>query len=273
MFRLLAPQSSALQLFDRGLSVDLGPVTSVTMPTTAALPTVAFIGEGAPIPATNLNFSSVVIGPVKKLAIISGVSEELESAGPEAASAVVGRILAAAVTKALDACALGSGAGDAVTPSGLLHSVSPIAASAAGASAMADDLGNLAAAIAAAGIDTSDLVYVCSPREATIIRVEASPKFDNLVLSSPAMTAKSVAAFAPAAVISGFGDAPQIETSKQATVNFETSPQPIGSGSPGVIASPTHGVFQQALIAIKVRAYAAWTVEPGGVALINNVNW
>jgi hypothetical protein len=273
LFRLLAPQSSALQLFDRGLSVDLARITSVIMPTIATLPAVVFVGEGQPIPATNLAFGTVTVGPVKKLAIISAVSEEIESAGPEAASAVVGRILSAAVTKGLDACALGAGAGDAITPSGLLHSVTPITASAAGVSAMADDLGNLAGAIAAAGIDTSDLVYVASPHEATIIRVEASPKFDNLVLASPAMTPKSVAAFAPLAVISGFGDAPQIETSKQATVNFETNPQPIGSGSPGVVASPTYGVFQQQLIAIRCRAFVAWAIESGGASLVTSVNW
>ena len=28
-----------------------------------------------------------------------------------------------------------------------------------------------------------------------------------------------------------------------------------------------------ALIAIKVDAYAAWTCEPGGAAVVNTVNW
>jgi hypothetical protein len=273
LFRSLAPASAALQLFERGMSVDLTGISAVTMPTLAALPAGAvFVAEGTPAPAIDLSFASISVGPTKKIVVLSAVSEELERSGPEAASAIIGRVLSAAVSKGLDAVAFGAAAGDAITPPGLLHGVTPIAASSAGASAMADDLGALGAAIAAAGIDASDVVYVAGAREATIIRVEASPKFDNLVLSSAAMTPKTVAAFAPAAVVSGFGDAPTIETSKQATVNFETNPLPIVDGA-GVVASPTYGVFQQQLIAIKVRSYAAWTCEPGGAAVVTDVNW
>jgi hypothetical protein len=55
-------------------------------------------------------------------------------------------------------------------------------AAAAGASALGTDLGALAAAIAGANIDKSDLIFVASSRLSTVIKVAASFKFDNLVL-------------------------------------------------------------------------------------------
>jgi hypothetical protein len=273
IFRSLAPTSAALQLFDRGFSIDLSGLASIRVPSiTSGLPTSLFIGEAAPIPALNLIFDASQIGPVKKLSLIASVSEELESATPQLASRIVGRVLSDAVTKGLDAGAFSTFAGDPVTPAGLLAGTTPITAAPAGATAMADDLGALAAAVAGANIDTTDLVYIASPRLATVIRVAASPKFDNLVLPSLAMPDKSIAAFAPAAVISALGATPAIETTRQALVNFETVPGEIVTGG-GAVAAPSYSIFQMGLIAIKVRADVAWRCVPGGSALITATNW
>jgi hypothetical protein len=273
VFRSLAPTSAALKLFDRGLAVDLSGLASVRIPSiTTALPTSLFVGEGAPAPAINLNFSSSAVGPVKKLTLIAAVSEELETAGPELASRVVGRVLSDAVTKGLDAGAFSTFAGDPITPAGLLNGVTPITAAPAGTGAMGEDLGALAAAIAGANIDTTDLVYVASPRLAIVIKVNASPKFDNLVLPSLAMPDKSVAAFAPAAIASALGALPVIETTKQAVINFEPNPAEIVTAG-GAVAAPTYSVFQMGLIAVKVRSDVAWTCVPGGAAIVDAVNW
>jgi hypothetical protein len=269
VFRSLAPNSAALALFDSGFSVDLRGLASVRIPSiTSASPTAVFVGEGAPAAGTDLTFSANAVGPIKKMAILAAVSEELETAGPELASRVVGRVLGDATAKGLDAAAFGTQAADPITPAGLLHGVTPIT----GAGNMADDLGALAAAIAGANIDTTDLIYVASPRLATVIRVNASPKFDNLVLSSLAMPDKSIAAFAPAAILSGFGDLPEVETSKSATFNFAVPAGELVDAS-GTVAQPIYDVFQQALIAIRLRAYATWTCVPGGAALISATNW
>jgi hypothetical protein len=273
MFRSLAPASAALALFERGFAVDLRGLASVRIPSiTAALPAVVFVGEGGPIAAIDLSFSSSTVGPVRKLAILSAVSEELEVAGPELASRVIGRVLNDAVTKALDVAAFGTFAGDPLTPAGLLHNVTPITAAAAGATAMGDDLGALAAAVAAANIDTADLIYVAAPRQATTIKVNASPKFDNLVLSSLAMADKSIAAFAPAAVLSGFGDLPTVETSTSATINFAVPAAELVTAG-GALAAPVYDVYQQGLIAIRLRSYVAWSCVPGGAAVISATNW
>jgi hypothetical protein len=87
------------------------------------------------------------------------------------------------------------------------------------------------------------------------------------------LPAKSVAAFAPAAVFSGYQDAPDIETRNQVAIHMEdTTPMEIVS-TPGVVASPDVSFFQQELIAIRVRVRCAWAVAPGGAQIVNNVNW
>jgi hypothetical protein len=273
LFRSLAPASAALALFEKGLSIDLRGLQSVRIPSiTAAMPTVVFVAEGGAAPVIDLTFGSSAVGPVKKMAILAAVSEELETAGPELASTVIGRVLGDATTKALDAAAFGIQAADGITPAGLLHSVTPLTPWAAGPGAMSEDLGGLVGAIAAANIDPTGVVFVASPREAMIIKINASPKFDNLVLSSLAMPDKSVAAFAPAAVLSGFGDLPAIETSTQATMNYAVPAAELVTAA-GALAAPIYDVFQQGLIAIRLRAYAAWTCVPGGAAVVNGVNW
>jgi hypothetical protein len=138
---------------------------------------------------------------------------------------------------------------------------------------MADDLGNLAAAVGAARIDPSNLIYVAGPREATIIRLRGGAEFSNNVLMTLGLPAKSVAAFAPAAVFSGYQDVPSIETRKETVFQMEdTNPKEIVS-SPGVVAAPDVSFFQMELIAIRVRAWAAWAVAPGGAQVVNNVSW
>jgi hypothetical protein len=115
---------------------------------------------------------------------------------------------------------------------------------AAGPDAMSEDLGALTGAIGAAGIDTSGVAFVCSPREAAIIKTKVGPKFDYPVLSTLGLPAKTIACFAPVAVASGYHDTPQIETSKTATVHLEdVSPVDI-VGPDGAIALPTKTAFQ-----------------------------
>jgi len=164
---------------------------------------------------------------------------------------------------------------DATRPAGLLHNVNPSAPSAEAikTEAMEEDLANLAAAVAAAGIDPSQAVYVAGAREATLIKLRAGSNFDNTVLMTAGLPAKSVACFAPAAVFSGYQGVPEIETRTEASYQFEdTNPAPI-VGSGGTPAAPVGSVWQMGVIAIKVRSWCAWAVAPGGAQVVNGVNW
>jgi hypothetical protein len=276
-FRSLAPGSAALQLFDACEKFDLGGINTIRIPRVAALsPTPVFVGEGAPAPAVQFTTAATTLGPARKIMVLSAVTEELNEASPDTAAAVIGRVLADASNKSIDVTAFDANPATTVRPAGLLNGVAPLTPSANTDlyMAMADDLGNLAAAVGAAGIDPHDLIYVAGPKEATAIRLRGGGgDFTNNVLTTLGLPAKSVAAFAPAAVASGYQDVPTIETSRHASYHMEdTTPAEIVS-SPGTVASPQKSAFQTRVIVIKVRANCAWAVAPGGAQIVNNVTW
>jgi len=138
---------------------------------------------------------------------------------------------------------------------------------------MAEDLGALTGAIGAAGIHPNGAVFVCGPRETTILKAKVGAKFDHPVLTTLGLPAKTVACFAPDGVASGYQDAPQIETSKEAVLHMEdTTPADIVSAG-GVLAAPSKSMFQTDIIAIRVRAHCAWAVAAGAAQVVTSVNW
>jgi hypothetical protein len=219
------------------------------------------------------SFSQTVLGPARKILMLSAVSGDLENATPETASAVIGRVLADVANRGIDSAAFGAAAADTTKPAGLLHNVTPLAAATAGPDAMADDLGVLTGAIGAAGIDPTGAVFVCGPREATIIKAKVGPKFDYPVLMTLGLPPKTVAAFAPAGVASGYQDQPEIETGKEMVLHMEdTTPADI-VGAGGALAAPGKSMFQTDIIAIRVRAHCAWACASGAAQVIAAVNW
>jgi hypothetical protein len=277
-FRSLAPGSAAFKLFDLGLKLDLKGVNSVTVPNVASQPTLpVFVAEGGPAPAVQWTFGKTTVGPTRKILILAGITGELEAANPDNVAQIIGRVLADRCNANIDKVAFGTQADDGTTPSGLLAGVSSITA-ASGTdqiSVMAQDLGALVGAMGTAGIDPSNAVFVAGPREAMILQARLGVLSGVSVLMTLGLPAKSVACFAPAAVASGYRDAPVIETSKEAVYHEEAiTPQPISAvGTPNTVAAPVRSVFQTNAIGIRVRAHAAWAVATGGAQVINNVNW
>ena len=275
-FRSLAPGSAALQLFELGLMLDLRGITTLRIPHVVGLPLQPlFVAEGQAAPAVQWSFAQSTVGPGRKIVLLSAVTSELNDATPETASAVIGRVLADCTNRSIDLNAFGvQGPDDGTTPAGLLYGATPITAAAAGVLAMAEDLGNLVGAIGNAGIDPSGAVYVCGPREATMIKILAgSTKFDNPVLTTLGLPAKTVCCFAPAGIASGWHNAPEISTSKESVIHFESSaPKDIVDTS-GVPAAPAKSMFQSDIISIKVRGDAAWAAAAGAAQFISGINW
>jgi hypothetical protein len=138
---------------------------------------------------------------------------------------------------------------------------------------MVGDLAALVGAMGTAGVDPSNAVFVAGPREAMILQARLGVFSGVSVLMTLGLPAKSVAAFAPAAITSGYRDAPVIETSKEAVYHEEAAtPLPI-VGSAGAIAAPVRSVFQTNGIAVRVRAHVAWAVATGGAQWVQNINW
>jgi hypothetical protein len=271
-FRSLAPSSAALSLFQLGMALDLNGVTTIRIPAVPTNPLPVFVGEGLPGPVVQRNIHSTILGPTRKILLFSTLTGELENSSPQNASVIIGRILADAAERSIDTVAFGSNADDGVTPAGLLHAVVPTAAATAGPDAMVTDLGNLAGAIGAAGIDASNLVYVAGSREAVIMKAKLGPKFDYQILATLGLPAKSVACFAPAGIASGYSDAPTVEAKTEAVLHQEDT-SPLDISTSGAVAAPSKSVFQTNLIALRVRGNCAWAAAPGAAAVITAVNW
>jgi Phage capsid family len=277
----LAPESAALQLFARGLELDLTGLAKVTVPRVDLPPVAVFVEEGQPAPAYQFVFGGVDVGPVRKMLLLSAVSAELQKATPETASAIIGRVLAAACSKALDAVAFGTGVGDAATPRGLLNGVTPITAAAGGGpggriDAMTTDLAAMAKAMADGGVDPSSMVVVAAVRQALALQLIAGSRFAHPVFATLGLADGTVAAFAPAAVASSVDEQPNISTAKEATFHLASPAQPISTpGSPSpTVAAPVRSLYQQDLIAVRVRADAIWALTaPAGAQVINSVTW
>jgi len=273
----LAPQSAAIRLFNASMVLDMAGVNTVRVPHAVTVPGPIFVPEGAPAPTVQISLAATDVGPVRKILILAAVSSELENATPETASAVIGRVLSNAATKSLDSVAFGSAAADSAKPAGLLNGTPTLTASTAtGVEAIAEDIGAMAAAMAAAGVDPEGMILVAAPQQAVALKLLAGPKFDNPVFGTTALADGTVAAFAQGAVAAAFDGSPTVEASKEAVVHFEdTTPLAIGTpGSPNTVAAPTRSAFQQDMLIIRVRAKATWAViAPGGAQQITGVKW
>jgi hypothetical protein len=269
LFRSIAPKSAALELFGLGRSIDLTGLNTVSIPHIGLLPAAPFVAEGAPGPVVQSPTSAFVVGPTRKILIMAGVTRELDQATPQGAVNIVATILGDAAAKSLDAAAFGSAAASAVAPAGLLYGVTPLTASTSSTpfNAMLEDVSNLAEAIGDNDIDVNELVFVGGPKQAVALKMFIGDKFDYPILSSVALKG-SLAAFAAPAVASAYADVPQVETSRESTLQFQDAPV-----ADPLTAGPTLSAFQQELINIKVRGRAAWGVHPGGAQVVGSVSW
>jgi hypothetical protein len=274
---LVAPQSAAARLLDMGITLSLEGVHQIILPTIlpAGRPTPAFIGEGAPAPVVQMTTTSNTLGPVKKILIITSFTSELQAVSADSAQKILSQALAYATEMSLDTALFSSNAATAVAPAGLLHGVTPITNAGASASPLgniAHDIGSLAQAIANAGFNSDEMILVTNPAMAASARTQTGPHFDYSVLSSSVIPAGEVIGLVPSGLWTGYGDDIRIEASKETTLHYEdTTPLQLATG--GVMASPTRNVFQQDLIALKLRARVAWAVLPGAIASLTGANW
>jgi hypothetical protein len=76
---------------------------------------------------------------------------------------------------------------------------------------------------------------------------------------------------ADAALAASIGGAPQIDSSRQAELHRETSPQPIVSG--GVTATPVGSVYQVDSVALRLRWPISWQLRAPALAWMQGVAW
>jgi len=268
---LLAPRSTAAQLFPLATTVDLIGVSSFNFQLPTSFAAAGFIAEGEPIPVRQGNFVGLPVGPTRKLALLSALSGELETASGGIAESSISRALEDAVGRGMDAVLLSDDAGSDVAPPGLFFGVAPIA----GSADMTTDLAALVGEITSRGIDASSVVFIASAARALIIKLSAGPHFDYRVIASNSMANDAIVAIATAGlIIAGDGADPIIDISKQALLNFADPASQISTpGSPNMVAVPTIAMFQADLIALRCVSRICWSIAEGAIASIEGATW
>jgi hypothetical protein len=271
---LIAPRSAAARLFAKCLQIDLEGVLQVNVPHVSSHPLPLFVAEGGPIPVAMPSVAKTTVGPARKLAFAVGLTRELDEATPETGSVVLGRLLGESAAKALDQYAFDNVAASATRPAGLLNAVVPLTASTSTITmdAAAADISAMAAAMADAMIDPTDLVLVCHPKQGfDLLLARGFEQLGTTVLMSPSIPKGTVIGIAPQAIASAYSGEPEIEVSGNVgAAHFEDTT----SASDLMTGSPVRSFWQTDSLAVKVRVRCAWaSLQPGAVQTISGVAW
>jgi hypothetical protein len=165
-WRSVAPAAAIWQILshDRAMKLSLDATHLVNIPWSAGVSAQPiFVGEDQPAPSLQASFVKTACGPVKKVLVLSAVSEELQDASPQNAAQIIAALLSNSVSRAIDLVAFDNNPGDTVRPPGLLFNVTPIspAAETDPWQNTQRDMAELVGAIADANIDASDVIFVC----------------------------------------------------------------------------------------------------------------
>jgi hypothetical protein len=267
----LAPRSAAAKLFELSAPVDLSGINSILFPLPGALPTASFVGEGQAIPVLQGTISGAMrVGPVHKLALISPLTEELESASAGTASVVIGRLLEVGISRGLDKALFSTNAPTAISPAGLLYNTPALPAS--GGTTLSEDLGSVVESIANAGFDPEEVVFIASTRQALAMRLLAGPQFEYKIIGTPALPPKSIMGVDPSALAFAYAGQPETVMAREPTIHFADTPLPLVDNS-GVVASPSKNLWQAGCLAIRTKAMVAWAAGAGSIAWVTGVAW
>ena len=274
----LGPISAAASLIRlAGLRPSMAGASSLLIPERSGLPAgdVSWIAQGASIPTRKSTLSTIQLGPLKKMAAIVPLTREvLQSPGGQA---VMETLIGDDVAASLDATMFSSNAATAARPAGLLNGLTALT-SATGPTAtetMLADLGNLAAAVAAAG-GTGRPVFVMATRQAAAAALRLGADKAVTILPTAALPTGTVVAVEPLAFATAFGPDPRIEASIETTIVMDDSAPGAFSaaGTPNTVAAPIRSAWQTDSIMLRVILDTAWAMRsPGMVAVVNGVAW
>jgi hypothetical protein len=271
---LLAPKSAAAQLFALAMSVDLKGIAQFTFPLPTNFTAATFVGEGQPISVRQGNFAGMTVGPLRKLALIAGLSNELEYASGGIAETIINYTLEISVGRGLDAVLLSANAATADAPAGLFNGVTATVPTAGGGvNAMTSDLRNLIEAIGAAGIDTASTIFLAAPSEAMALSLLSGPHFNYRIIESNSVPAGTLVAIATAALVfAGDGGNPSVDTSSQTTLQYaEPAAALVATG--GAVAGPQMSSFQTDTLALRCTSMITWSAAPGAVQYCTRTTW
>jgi hypothetical protein len=208
----LAPESAAAKLMQAGTFINMDGVAELTVPWPSTNPQPAFVAEGGAIPVAQGALTGVTLGPPSKLAAIEAFTRELAAHSVDAAEVVIGDLMRAAATQALDGAVFSTTAASTTRPAGILNGVSAIAATGGGgAAAMLADIDALISAIVTAGGGRS-IMFFASPGRAVRLRALAGIDLGLPIIPTPTLTGTTLVAVEAGGFASGFGSDPNISS-------------------------------------------------------------
>jgi hypothetical protein len=260
----LGPLSAASQVLKRGIALTFDRNAEIRVPgITVSASFGNWVGERGSIPVHQLPVSAgAILDPRKFGTIITATREMLVSSNAEQ---LIRAVLIDAVAIALDTALFGSAAGSSVQPPGLLFGVTALpAASGSGPSAMWQDLGALAAAVAPLG--GSDLAYIASPGEWWKLVFAMGAQFPkDRVFASGGVPKGTVICIALPALCSASDPAPRLEAARDVALSMDDS-APVGL--------PSRSMFQTDSVSIRLTMFLSWGVRAtGAVAYCSSVTW
>jgi hypothetical protein len=190
--------------------------------------------------------------------VISTLSNELEWGSGETASGIISEALSISVSQGIDTQLFSSNAASTSAPAGLLNGLTALTSKGTtAADGLADDLAQLASAIAAQGVNPHTAAIVCSAFNAFKIKTLASLKLTNDVFTALHIRDDTVILVVPEAFWTGWPDTNvTVEINTTSTVQFDDS---IPAADP--LTAPSRSLFQTGLIGVKVRADVAWAAD------------
>jgi hypothetical protein len=271
---MLAPASASARLLSSVTTLDLQGISTISVPVLSTVPTAIFVGERQPAPVVQAGVGSVVLGPAKKVLILTALTNEMQAATGQTAETILSNALSAAAELAMDSVLFSSSAATVDQPSGILHGVTPgTASTAGGARAIADDCGALAKIISGSGFNTDSMIIVTTAALAQAARVLVGPKFTNLILSSPVLADGTVIGLLPQGLVTGYEGQMTIDVSTMASAHFDdSSPKQIVDLGGGV-AIPVRSAFQTDTRLLRCRGWCAWAQHPGAISLLTGAAW
>jgi hypothetical protein len=269
--------SAAAGLIARGMKFDFADYASIKIPghLTDVNDAGSWLGEGQPIRVRQQRFNPGVTLAPRKLMVITTYSREMASSSN---LEVISRsLITEASALALDKAMFSTTVDDGVTPGGILHNATSVAATAGGGmNALAGDIKELLGALVGLGAGR-DPVFICNPQQAASLRLVASPLFTYPVLQSSALPLGTVVCVEAASFCSAFSDTPEFNTDQHmAIIHMEdTAPQdPVMSGT------PVKSLFQVDSIGLRMILRAAWGMRAAptdatkaAVAYVANCTW
>jgi HK97 family phage major capsid protein len=268
----LVPTSAAVDLFQRGVSLNFNGAAQILVPS-IAIPTASFVAEGAPIPVRQAPTSpGPTLSPHKLATITALTGEMIRSVNAET---LVRQVLVESTGPALDAAVFSVSAATASQPAGLLNGITPLTPAAAGQSKseiLVDDLQKIATALGPVS-GNGGIVLIGSPDTAAALKMRLPSNVEWPVLTTNSLAAKTVVGVAAAAVVSAIQGVPVIDASTESEIHYSDTPGEIVDVG-GVRAAPVGSLFQTDNVGLRLKWPISWALRDSrGIAYMLNVNW